>query len=595
MKDTLRKFNIFLSFRQKQGFFILTVLMSISALLEIIGIGMIPVFVSVVLDYEIFNNYVIKLNLTNFDFLLYMSQEELLIFMSIFILGLFVFKNIFLMSIHYFQALFTCKVTTNNSEKVYNKYLYSDYSFHLDRNSSTLIKNISNEINHSVTFLGSILYLLREILIFLMICIILLINSPMSFTYIAGIFLCFLIFFYQLLKKRVSESGKKFYESRGNLVFAIQQSLGFIKEVILLNKRDIFSNHFKKNLKITEQQNIFLNIINKVPRLTFELIAVLICLLIVYFFFESSKNDLLPILTLYGISMIRLIPSYTGISTSIINMRFFKSSFDLICDELSLDISRFKEKKLENTGDLKYETDKAFKINNLSFSYDKKKNVLKDINFEFMTGQAIGIVGSSGSGKTTLGDLLMGLYKPQIGKITMNENDINEYPNKWKSMIGYVPQEVFILDANIKTNISVEFDEKKIDQDRLEKAIKFSNCEEYVYELPNKLDTEVGERGVRLSGGQRQRIGIARALYKDPKIILFDEATSSLDEKNEKEILRSIIGLKKFKTLICISHKLSNLKNMDKIISLKNGEIDKIGSSKEVIRYLEENKSTDKL
>ena len=277
MKDTLRKFNIFLSFRQKQGFFILTVLMSISALLEIIGIGMIPVFVSVVLDYEIFNNYVIKLNLTNFDFLLYMSQEELLIFMSIFILGLFVFKNIFLMSIHYFQALFTCKVTTNNSEKVYNKYLYSDYSFHLDRNSSTLIKNISNEINHSVTFLGSILYLLREILIFLMICIILLINSPMSFTYIAGIFLCFLIFFYQLLKKRVSESGKKFYESRGNLVFAIQQSLGFIKEVILLNKRDIFSNLFKKNLEITEQQNIFLNIINKVPRLTFELIAVLIC------------------------------------------------------------------------------------------------------------------------------------------------------------------------------------------------------------------------------------------------------------------------------------------------------------------------------
>ena len=589
MKDTLRKFNIFLSFRQKQGFFILTVLMSISALLEIIGIGMIPVFVSVVLDYEIFNNYVIKLNLTNFDFLLYMSQEELLIFMSIFILGLFVFKNIFLMSIHYFQALFTCKVTTNNSEKVYNKYLYSDYSFHLDRNSSTLIKNISNEINHSVTFLGSILYLLREILIFLMICIILLINSPMSFTYIAGIFLCFLIFFYQLLKKRVSESGKKFYESRGNLVFAIQQSLGFIKEVILLNKRDIFSNLFKKNLEITEQQNIFLNIINKVPRLTFELIAVLICLLIVYFFFESSKNDLLPILTLYGISMIRLIPSYTGISTSIINMRFFKSSFDLICDELSLDISRFKEKKLENTGDLKYETDKAFKINNLSFSYDKKKNVLKDINFEFMTGQAIGIVGSSGSGKTTLGDLLMGLYKPQIGKITMNENDINEYPNKWKSMIGYVPQEVFILDANIKTNISVEFDEKKIDQDRLEKAIKFSNCEEYVYELPNKLDTEVGERGVRLSGGQRQRIGIARALYKDPKIILFDEATSSLDEKNEKEILRSIIGLKKFKTLICISHKLSNLKNMDKIISLKNGEIDKIGSAEEVIIYLEQN------
>ncbi len=590
MKDTLRKFNIFLSLRQKQGFFILTILMSISALLEIIGIGMIPVFVSVVLDYEIFNNYVIKLNLTNFDFLLYMSQEELLIFMSIFILGLFVFKNIFLMSIHYFQALFTCKVTTNNSEKVYNKYLYSDYSFHLDRNSATLIKNISNEINHSVTFLGSILYLLREILIFLMICIILLINSPMSFTYIAGIFLCFLIFFYQLLKKRVSESGKKFYESRGNLVFAIQQSLGFIKEVILLNKRDIFSNHFKKNLQITEQQNIFLNIINKVPRLTFELIAVLICLLIVYFFFESSKNDLLPILTLYGISMIRLIPSYTGISTSIINMRFFKSSFDLICKELSLENSKIIDDVLKPVGhDLEYETNKIIKINNLSFSYKEKNDVLKNINFDFITGQAIGIVGSSGSGKTTLGDLIMGLYKPQSGLITIDEKDISEFPNHWKSMIGYVPQEVFILDANIKNNIAVEFDEKKINLDRLNKAIKLSNCEEFINQLPNKLDTEVGERGVRLSGGQRQRIGIARVLYKDPNIILFDEATSSLDSKNEQEIIKSIVGLKKFKTLICISHKLSNLKNMDKIIALKDGKIEKVGNAKDMISYLEKN------
>ncbi len=590
MKDTLRKFNIFLSLRQKQGFFILTILMSISALLEIIGIGMIPVFVSVVLDYEIFNNYVIKLNLTNFDFLLYMSQEELLIFMSIFILGLFVFKNIFLMSIHYFQALFTCKVTTNNSEKVYNKYLYSDYSFHLDRNSATLIKNISNEINHSVTFLGSILYLLREILIFLMICIILLINSPMSFTYIAGIFLCFLIFFYQLLKKRVSESGKKFYESRGNLVFAIQQSLGFIKEVILLNKRDIFSNHFKKNLQITEQQNIFLNIINKVPRLTFELIAVLICLLIVYFFFESSKNDLLPILTLYGISMIRLIPSYTGISTSIINMRFFKSSFDLICKELSLENSKIIDDVLKPVGhDLEYETNKIIKINNLSFSYKEKNDVLKNINFDFITGQAIGIVGSSGSGKTTLGDLIMGLYKPQSGLITIDEKDISEFPNHWKSMIGYVPQEVFILDANIKNNIAVEFDEKKINLDRLNKAIKLSNCEEFINQLPNKLDTDVGERGVRLSGGQRQRIGIARVLYKDPNIILFDEATSSLDSKNEQEIIKSIVGLKKFKTLICISHKLSNLKNMDKIIALKDGKIEKVGNAKDMISYLEKN------
>ena len=419
------------------------------------------------------------------------------------------------------------------------------------------------------------------------------INSPISFSYIAIIFLFFLILFYQLLKKKVSRSGKKFYDSRGKLVFAIQQSLGFIKEIILLNKRNIFYDYFENNLDITEKQNIFVNVINKIPRLGFELIAVLICLLIVNYFFKNSQNDLLPILTLYGISMIRLIPSYTGISTSIINIKFFKASFDLICKELSLENSKIIDDESKLYGhDLEYEANKIIKINNLSFSYKEKNDVLKNINFDFITGQAIGIVGSSGSGKTTLGDLIMGLYKPQSGLITIDEKDISEFPNHWKSMIGYVPQEVFILDANIKNNIAVEFDEKKIDLDRLNKAIKFSNCEEFINQLPNKLDTEVGERGVRLSGGQRQRIGIARALYKDPNIILFDEATSSLDSKNEQEIIKSIVGLKKFKTLICISHKLSNLKNMDKIIALKNGMIEKIGNAKDMISYLEKNNLT---
>ena len=370
----------------------------------------------------------------------------------------------------------------------------------------------------------------------------------------------------------------------------VQQSLGFIKEVILLNKRGIFTDYFKKNLYITEYQNVFLNIINKVPRLTFELLAVLICLLIVNFFFSNSRNEILPILTLYGISLIRLIPSYAQISSSIMSIRFFKSSFDLICDELKLNESSQINQGINiNKRSFFYQLDKKINISNLSFSYDGEKKVLKNINFSFNTGQAIGIVGSSGSGKTTLGDLIMGLYNPDEGSIKIDNFSIKEHILEWRDMLGYVPQDVFILDSSIKNNIAVEFDEKKIDMNRLNNAIKFSNCDEYINQLPNKLDTEVGERGVRLSGGQRQRIGIARALYKDPKIILFDEATSSLDTKNEEEIIKSIIGLKKNKTLICISHKLSNLKNMDKIIVLKNGTIEKTGNAKEMISYIERN------
>ena len=582
----IKKLNVFLSVKQRSAFYGLIFLMVFSAFLEIIGIGMIPIFISAVLDFELLNNYLVKLNKSSLNFITQINQDDLLLYMSIFVLSLFLFKNLFLMLVHYLQSYFSYKVIITNSSKIYKNYLFSDFSFHLNRNSSALIKNISNEINISVSFISTVLFLLREVIIFTLICFLLLINSPLSFSFVSLFFLFFLFLFYQLLKKKVSTSGEKFFKSRDRLIFTIQQSLGFIKEITLLNKRNIFYNYFKKHLYITEYQNVFLGIINKVPRLTFEILAVLICLLIVNFLFKNSKNEILPILTLYGVSLVRLIPSYAQISSGIMSIRFFKSSFDLICDELSLSYSTDMNLKKNINQNFLYDVNKTINIKNLSFSYEGKKDVLKDINLSFNTGQAIGIVGSSGSGKTTLGDLIMGLYTPEKGSITLDGLDIKECASQWREMLGYVPQEVFILDGSIKTNIAVEYDEKKIDMDRLNKAVKFSNCEEYINELPNKIDTEVGERGIRLSGGQRQRIGIARALYKDPQIILFDEATSSLDTKNEEEIIKSIIGLKKDKTLICISHKLSNLKNMDKIISLKNGSIDKVGNAEEMLLYL---------
>lgn len=197
----LNKINTFLPFKQRISFFFLVILMAISAVLEIIGIGTIPIFVSAVLDYELLNRYLNKLNISKLDFISEIKQDDLLVYMSIFILVLFLSKNIFLMIVHYLQSFFNYKIVTINSEKIFNRYLFSDFSFHLHRNSSSLIKNITNEINISVTFLISILYLMRELIIFILICLLLLINSPISFTYISLVFLLILILFYQILKK----------------------------------------------------------------------------------------------------------------------------------------------------------------------------------------------------------------------------------------------------------------------------------------------------------------------------------------------------------------------------------------------------------
>jgi ATP-binding cassette, subfamily B, bacterial PglK len=588
MFEIFRKLKFFLSFKQRIAFLFLIILMSSSALLEIVGIGSIPIFVSAVLDYELLNSYLIKLDIKSLNFIQDIEQKDLLKYLSFILLILFVFKNILLMLVHFFQSYFSYSVVTSNSSKIYKKYLFSDFSFHANRNSATLIKNIISEISISSSFISSLLYLFRELIIFSLICFLLLINSPASFIYLSILFVFFLVLFYLILKNSVTRSGKKFYKSRDNLVFIIHQSLGFIKEVILLNKRNIFYKIFKNNLHNAEFQNVFMSVINKVPRLIFEILAVLICLLIVNYFFLHSRDAMLPILTLYGISLIRLIPSYTQISQSIMNIKYYRTSFDVICNELQLVNTNLDIERNELKNDkLKYSNNKEIKISNIFFSYQENKEILKKINLNFVTGQAIGIVGSSGSGKTTLGDLLMGLYTPNVGSVTYDGYDISKYPSQWKKMVGYVPQEVFILDNDIKKNIAVEFDDENIDLEKLERAIKFSNCEEFISRLPEGINTQVGERGIKLSGGQRQRIGIARALYNEPDIILFDEATSSLDTKNEKEIVQSIVGLKKNKTLICISHKLSNLKNMDMIIVLKEGTIDKVGNSTEIIKYLD--------
>ena len=234
-----------------------------------------------------------------------------------------------------------------------------------------------------------------------------------------------------------------------------------------------------------------------------------------------------------------------------------------MCKELQIkdSLSIFGENR-EIKKDFKYQENKIIQIKDLCFAYSNNKNVLNSINLKFKTGQAIGIVGSSGSGKTTLGDLIMGLYEPTSGEISYDGININNHRKEWRNMLGYVPQEIFLLDNNIESNIAAEFDSKKIDKIKLKNSINTSNCHEFINKLPEGVNTNVGERGVKLSGGQRQRIGIARALYNDPDIILFDEATSSLDVKNEQEIIKSITKTKKNKTLICISHKLSNLKNM---------------------------------
>jgi ABC-type multidrug transport system fused ATPase/permease subunit len=261
-----------------------------------------------------------------------------------------------------------------------------------------------------------------------------------------------------------------------------------------------------------------------------------------------------------------MIPSINRILSSLQNLKYYSSSIDVIFKEFKNEKEIVADSK-PSPIDFKHQ----ITIQDLFFSYENQE-VLKSINIKIEKGETVGIIGESGSGKSTLVDLINGLLVPTKGTIYVDDIDINAFENNWKEHLGYVGQDIFLLDDTIESNVAFGMEKDQIDESRLDYALKTSQINEFVEGLPERKLTNVGERGVKLSGGQKQRIGIARALYNTPEVLIFDEATAALDGKTEEEVINAIYSLKNKKTIIMIAHRLSTLSKCDKIYEIKKGE-----------------------
>jgi ABC-type multidrug transport system fused ATPase/permease subunit len=268
---------------------------------------------------------------------------------------------------------------------------------------------------------------------------------------------------------------------------------------------------------------------------------------------------------------------------SIQNIRFAEPVVTLLYNELNLSDVRENKNLIKSDAIFSFKSEIIFE--NLSFTYPgKNTKALKDFSFKISRGQTIGIVGQSGSGKSTLADIILGLFIPESGKILVDGLDIGNNLNTWQSLIGYVPQSIYLIDDSLKNNIALGVNENDIDEELILKSIISSQLLEFVKSLPEGLNTNMGDRGVKLSGGQRQRIGIARAIYNNPDILILDEATSALDSFTEAGVMESIYELNGERTILIIAHRLSTLKHCDKILELKNGKILKIGLPADFIK-----------
>ena len=551
----------------------------LATVLELIGIGLIPAFISFIINPEILLSKLPNFLENKVIFIKEIDRTDLLIYFSIIFFLFYLLKNMVLIFVNILEASFVYKVKTYNSQKLYRYYLDLSILFHANTNPAKLIRNLRIGVSHVSQLLTSVISFLKEAIL-LLILLVLLVFVDYKITLISFLILsATLLIYINLIKKKLHEKG--FIEKQTNIKLfqLVNQALGSIKDSKILGIKNYLLNQYNKNLTLNEKNVFFITVLNKIPRLLLEQVTITLILLISIYLFllEVPPVEIIPILSLFSVAAIRMMPAFTTISLAVSGYKYRKPSLDLIYSEFKkIEKLKFDEQTSEN---ISFKKDISLK--DVSFEYQgRKKKILNNINISLEKGKMISIIGKSGSGKTTLINIILGLIKPSSGDILIDNKKKNLFNKFWYKKIGYVAQDIYLSDDTLKNNILFGRKNKKMNDFKIKKLIKLLNLEGMVNSLNLGINTMVGDRGARISGGERQRIGIARALYNNPEIIIFDEATASLDIELEKEVIKKIKKAYKNSTIISVSHRKVPIMFSDKIYKVENSKISKIEKNK---------------
>ena len=585
----LNKLSKLLPAKYHAHVFILGFLYFLLSLMEIIGIGSIPVFLSAVIDEDYIRSKLLDIKYLN-D-LKILNSVSLINYFLFFILGIFFLKFIFQILLFFYEAKFFKNIRFYLSSNVFSKFILEDYKNYYNYNSSEIIRITLSDTERSLTFIRSIFTILKD---FLMITVIitglLLVDFKLTlliFLLLAGSSSIFYIFYRPLYLNY----GKTSQLDRQFLNRITYESIGSIKNIKISGLENLQIKKFIKTLISLSERIKKIEIITKLPKPFFELVIICFFALILIFFKSSNSfsTDIIFKLSFVSLAIARMLPliiSLTSQFNSINNVEFSVKSTSYALNQLN---ELYKNQKgTESSLNKPISKFDSIDLDNVNFKYDgNEKNTIKNVNINVKKGKIVGITGPSGSGKSTLVDLIIGLIEPTTGQVKINHQPIREFKKDWLNLIGYIPQEVHLNDETLKNNITF-LSKKNFDKKKLYESIKMSGLESFISSNPKILDERVGEKGIKLSGGEKQRVGIARALYKDSKILILDEPTSSLDEDIESKILENIFRLKGL-TLIMVTHKIYTLKNCDEILFLSNGKVVFQGPYKELIKFVVDN------
>lgn len=569
----IRQLQYILSPRERVEGGALLCAMALGALFEIIGIGLVVPFIAVlkdpalVLDQPLAQPLLSALSLRD--------PHKLLIALGLGLIAAFLIKSSYLLLLNRWQCRYVFGKQVTLARQLLTGYLQAPYTFHLGRNSAEMIRVTIGTIQAFTSgFLLSLLTVLGELLVVAALVLLLVLVNPL--TTLGAVFVLGVptVFVYRAIRRRLAVSGQISQESMASAIQWTEQAIGGIKETLVAGRASFFIDRQGDQVRRLAEAGAASAFLSALPRLLMDTLAVvaMVAMALLALLLGQDMQSLLPVLGMFAVAAIRLMPSATRIASGLAQLRFLHAATEVLYNELRAVEAGKIDRRTTVSPPFRFE--RALRLENLSYRYPSMTGpAIDDVSLEIRQGQWVGLVGPTGAGKTTLVDLILGLFVPTDGRIVVDGCDIRDDIAGWQRIIGYIPQDIYLLDDTIRRNVAFGLADEEIEDERVWRALRAAQLDHLVSALPGGLAAMTGERGERLSGGERQRLGIARALYRDPQVLVVDEGTANLDNETEAAIVETLARLRGEKTIIVIAHHLSVVRDCDCVYLIRQGRV----------------------
>ena len=560
----------------RAAFIRIVVMVIVGMFLETISLGIVVPIIGILTqdDYQQKYPFIV-------DIFGNLSREELISAVMVAMVLIYVVRSLFLFWSLWIQKGFSASVSGRLSQSLFSIYLRQPYMFHLQRNSSTLMRNAKNATSVVTCGVDPFLVLLTDGLVAIAMFALLIAVEPVGTLAVLLVFGLSTFVFQRTTRRRIDNWGYQVDYHETKILQHLQEGFGGAKDVKVLGRENEFLSQHEKHLGESIRINRIYNVILTLPRSFMEIITIVgLCLLVVSMVVRGRElADIVPILGLFAAAAFRVMPSINRLLMATQTLIFNRSIIASVYKDFLLD----SPDSLSLKSETKFAT--QLELTDVSFKYPTAATAsLQNVSLVVKRGEAVGFVGPSGAGKSTLVDVILGLFAPTSGVVKVDGQDVQQNLRNWQNQIGYVPQAIYLTDDTLRRNVAFGLNDENIDDNLVRNAIRLAQLEEFVATLPEKLETVVGERGVRLSGGQRQRIGIARALYHNPSVLVLDEATSSLDTPTEHGVMQAVQALQGSKTVLIVAHRLSTVEYCDRLYKIENARITEEGTFDKVVK-----------